>query len=164
MEFPGNLESLVAEVHELLRVRGAELAVAESCTGGLLGGALTAVPGSSDVFQGGILAYSNRVKREHLGVAEESLTGEGAVSETVAREMVRGLRERFDVPCGVAVTGIAGPSGGTEEKPVGLVYTGLSGGDATTVDRSVFEGDRSTVRRRTVRTALELLRDLLQST
>lgn len=164
MRYPAEVESLVEEVHGLLREGSVGLAVAESCTGGLLGGAVTAVPGSSDVFQGGILAYSNQMKRKHLGVAKESLLEEGAVSETVAREMVRGLREIVGVACGVSVTGIAGPEGGSEEKPVGLVYTGVSADNETIVDRSVFDGDRATVRRDTVRNALELLRDQLKST
>lgn len=154
---------LVERLHDYLRDRGESLAVAESCTGGLLGGAITAVPGSSDVFEGGILAYSDRVKREQLGVAAETLKNQGAVSEIAAREMVQGLRQKLDVPVGIAVTGIAGPTGGTEEKPVGLVYTSVSHGDGTRICRSLFDGDRATVRHRTVESALRLLSETLET-
>lgn len=155
-------EPVVKRLHDHLRRRDESLAVAESCTGGLLGGAITGVPGSSDVFEGGILAYSNRMKREQLGVSGGTLKSQGAVSELTAREMVQGLRRKLAVDVGVAVTGIAGPTGGTDEKPVGLVYTGIAHGQGIRICRSVFEGDRSEVRLRTVESALNLLNETLR--
>ena len=135
------------------------LAVAESCTGGMVGAALTSVPGSSAAFLGGTIAYANEIKERALGVPHELLVAHGAVSEEVARAMAEGVRERFGADWGVSTTGIAGPGGGTEEKPVGTVCVGLAGPDGR-VDSTTIRlgGDRSLVRRWSVACALDALR------
>ena len=157
-------------VLERLRARGLSLAVAESCTGGLLGGRLTAVPGSSDVFAGGVIAYADRVKSALLGVPRALLTRHGAVSREVARVMAEGIRRRLGVSCALAVTGVAGPGGGTRAKPVGLVWIAAAAprvrarGEAeqVVVRRFDFRGDRDAVRRQSVDAALALLLALLE--
>ena len=154
--------SLEAEIGELLRRRGLTLAVAESCTGGLLGHLITNVPGSSDYFLGGVVAYSDQAKERLLGVRRETLQREGAVSEATAREMARGVRERFNSDLALAVTGIAGPGGGTPEKPVGLVCIALATADSERVERQVWEGDRLQNKLQSARRALELLREHLE--
>ena len=120
-------DTIASIVGQLLRAAGETLSVAESCTGGGLGEMLTAVPGSSDYFMGGVIAYNNRVKISLLGVNEEDLAQFGAVSATVARQMALGVKQRLETTWGLSITGIAGPGGGTETKPVGLVYIGLAG-------------------------------------
>lgn len=151
-----------------LRDRGDTVAVAESLTGGLVGSLLTDVPGSSDYFDRGVIAYSNDAKLEALGVSRESLDAHGAVSAPVASEMARGVRDRSGTTWGVSTTGIAGPSGGTDEKPVGLVFVGVAyaapwgSGDSTAhAERHVFDGDRWTVKRESARWALSALLDTL---
>ena len=140
------------------RHAGTMLATAESCTGGLIAGALTAIPGSSDVFDRSFVTYTNRAKQEMLGVGEPLLDADGAVSEAVARAMAEGALARAAAGLAVAVTGIAGPGGGSAGKPVGLVWFGLAGrGRATLAERQVFPGDRAAVRRATVERALALL-------
>lgn len=149
-------------VIELCRKRGLKLATAESCTAGLLAAAITDVPGSSEVFDRGFITYSNEAKRELLGVSKELLDSHGAVSAEVAKEMAVGARAAAGVGLAVSVTGVAGPDGGTKEKPVGLVYIA-----ASTVDgfhsRECRFGDlgRSEVRRRSVIAALALIEELL---
>ena len=145
----------------LCRERGLTLATAESCTGGLVAARLTSIPGSSDVFVGGVVAYSNDVKRRELGVPEQTLEAHGAVSEETAAAMAQGVRERLGADVAVSVTGVAGPGGGTEEKPVGLVYLHAVGPDgARSVSFSV-PSDRESIRRRAAVAALHLVRRLL---
>jgi nicotinamide-nucleotide amidase len=120
-------ETLASVVGQLLKNQGETLAVAESCTGGGLGSMLTAVAGSSDYFLGGVIAYENRIKQALLGVEAEALETSGAVSEVVAQQMAVGVRDRTGSTWGLSITGVAGPGGGTEEKPVGLVYIGIAG-------------------------------------
>ena len=120
-------EPIETAVLELCRERGLTLATAESCTGGLVAARLTSVPGSSDVFLGGVVSYANEVKTAALGVPEDVLAAHGAVSAETAAAMAEGARRRLDADVAVAVTGIAGPGGGSDEKPVGLVYVHASG-------------------------------------
>jgi nicotinamide-nucleotide amidase len=151
-------EDLAGIVLDLCRARGLRIGVAESCTGGLLGGRLTAIPGSSDVFWGGVIAYDNSVKTEILGVDAGVLAREGAVSNPVAEQMADGVRARLGTEIGVAITGIAGPGGGTPEKPVGTVSIGWSGvGTRRSVQSRLF-GDRDEVRHRATQAALNGLR------
>jgi PncC family amidohydrolase len=144
-------------VSQRLRERGLTVSVAESCTGGMLGAALTSVAGSSAYFMGGVIAYANEVKVRDLGVSPEVLAAEGAVSETVARQMACGVRVRFATDMGLAVTGIAGPGGGTTAKPVGTVCLAVARGDETRVRCFRFHGDRASVREQSCRAALEFL-------
>jgi len=148
-------------VLDLARGRGLSLAAAESCTGGLVAAHLTSVPGSSDVFRGGIVSYDNAVKHAQLGVREETLAAHGAVSAETAAEMASGVREALGADAAVSVTGIAGPGGGTTEKPVGLVYLHASGPGADLARELHLPGDREAVRRRATAAALHLLRELL---
>jgi nicotinamide-nucleotide amidase len=147
-------QDLAALVLERLRGAGFRLAVAESCTGGLLGGRLTEVPGSSDVFLGGVISYHDDVKRELLEVSAELIAAHGAGSEPVVRAMAEGAARRLGADVAVAVTGIAGPGGGSEEKPVGTVWfaTWLRG--AIEARRIVFPGTREEIRARAVQSAL----------
>jgi len=158
-------ESLLASARAVLdgyRARKQMLAVAESCTGGLIAGCLTALSGSSAVVERGFVTYSNEAKAELLGVPEALLKAHGAVSAEVARAMAEGALTRSRAGVALAVTGIAGPGGGTAEKPVGLVFmaTACHGKD-TRVERHVFPGDRENVRLSTVARALGMLLDRL---
>jgi nicotinamide-nucleotide amidase len=148
-------------VLELCRAQGLSLATAESETGGLVAQRLTSIPGSSDVFVGGVVAYANEVKESALGVPAELLEAHGAVSAEVAEAMARGARERLGADVAVAVTGIAGPGGGTEEKPVGLVYLHAEGPDGGSARELTFPGDRASIRARSAVMALHLVRRLL---
>jgi len=148
-------------VLELCRLRKLTLATAESCTGGLVAARLTSVPGSSDVVAGGVVAYSDAVKRSELDVPAELLVQHGAVSAEVAAAMARGARRRFCVDVAVAVTGIAGPDGGTDEKPVGLVYLHAEGPGGGIGREFSFPGDRASIRARSVAGALHLVLRLL---
>lgn len=159
---PSPLFSLAADVLDRAKARGVMIATAESCTGGLIAGCLTEIAGSSAVVERGFVTYSNEAKTEMLGVPEAVIASVGAVSEEVARAMAEGALIRSRAGLTVAVTGVAGPGGGSPEKPVGLVHFGCAMRDAETLHRRVvFNGDRSDVRRETVRTALEMLRERL---
>jgi nicotinamide-nucleotide amidase len=153
---------LAAVVLEGCRTRRLTLAVAESCTGGLLGERITNIPGSSDVFVGGVIAYHNDVKRESLGVRQSDLDAWGAVSEKVAMQMASGVRERLGSDIGVSITGVAGPGGGSAEKPVGLVWIGVDGLEKF-ARRIHASGDRGEIRQRAVQAALEVVRRMLQT-
>jgi nicotinamide-nucleotide amidase len=152
---------LAATILEQLRSRHVRLAVAESCTGGLLAARVTAVPGASDVFVGGVVAYDDRVKTDSLGVPRELLQRHGAVSEQVVRAMVEGVQQRFSVEASLAVTGIAGPSGGTPDKPVGTVWLAARWGSETRALKRIFPGDRGEIRARSAQAALDLLRRVI---
>ena len=153
-------EPIEAHVLELCRERGWTLGTAESCTGGLVAVRLTSIPGSSDVFRGGIVAYANEVKQAELGVPEPLLAEVGVVSAEVAEAMARGARTRLDVDVAVSVTGIAGPDGGTDEKPVGLVYLHAEGPSGGIGREFNFPGDRASIRARSAVVALHLVRRL----
>jgi len=150
-------------VLELCRARGWTLATAESCTGGLVAARLTSVPGSSAVVMGGVVAYANGVKERELGVPAALLELHGAVSAEVAEAMANGALERLGVDVAVSVTGIAGPDGGTPEKPVGLVYLHAATPEGSRGREFSFPGDRASIRARSVVGALHLVRRLLQS-
>ncbi|HZB86453.1 MAG TPA: CinA family nicotinamide mononucleotide deamidase-related protein [Gaiellaceae bacterium] len=155
-------ERPVAElVLDLCRNAGLTLATAESCTGGLVGARLTDVPGSSDVFLGGIVAYSDEAKRRQLGVAEELLREHGAVSGAVAAAMAKGAQTALGADVAVAVTGVAGPGGGTAEKPVGLVFIHAESPDGDSARKLQLPGDRGAIRARATAVALHALRQLL---
>ena len=148
-------------VIDLCRARGWTLATAESCTGGLVGAALTAPAGASDVYVGGVIAYSNEVKRAQLGVTEETLQAHGAVSAETAASMAAGARRELDADLAVSVTGIAGPGGGTPEKPVGLVFMTVESPDGHFAERLQLPGDRDAIRVGATDAALRLLRRVL---
>ncbi len=155
---PAEDNCLVRAVSRLLRERGEKLSLAESCTGGLLASIITSVPGASDVFPGGYVTYENKWKQRMLGVTRETLENHGAVSGECAREMVEGLCDRTGTAAGIAVTGIAGPSGGGPEKPAGLVFIASSYHGRALVKRHIFPGGRNLVRERTAYTALNQIR------
>lgn len=154
-------ELLERVVGQHLRKQGWKIAVAESCTGGLIASRLTDIPGSSDYFERGIVAYSNRSKSELLDVPEGTLAEHGAVSEQTASAMAAGVRARSDADIGLAVTGIAGPSGGTPEKPVGRVFVGLSTEEETCTQPLQLTGNRLIIKQRTAQAALEMVRRYL---
>lgn len=150
--------ALATQVLESCRIRGLMLATAESCTGGLVAAALTAIAGSSDVVERGFVTYSNAAKAELLGVPTRLIADKGAVSAEVAAAMAEGALIRARVGLAVSITGIAGPGGATPGKPVGLVHFGLARqGTATRTEQRVFAGDRTAVRAQALRLALELL-------
>lgn len=160
--FAVNDEKIEDTVGKLLQKNNLTLSVAESCTAGLLGARITNVPGSSAYFVGGVIAYSNEIKERILGVPRETLDRCGAVSEETAVAMVRGVRSLTGADIGLAVTGIAGPGGGTTEKPVGLVYIALAAGNHLDCRRFVLPGHRGAVREGTVNTALNMLKRYLE--
>lgn len=159
--YDGTGRTVADVVADLLVERGQTLAVAESCTGGALGARIVDRPGSSAYFRGGVISYANDVKEALLGVPAQTLAHHGAVSEEVAGTMAQGVRSRCQATWGLSVTGIAGPDGGSEEKPVGLVYVGCSGPSRSRVVRERFTGDRETIRAYSVNRALHLLREEL---
>ena len=149
------MEELARRLGERLKARAAMLATAESCTGGWVAQAVTTVAGSSAWFDRGFITYSDEAKREMLGVRAQTLARHGAVSEETAREMARGALERSKATLAVAVTGIAGPGGGSAEKPVGMVCFAWAAGPQVTSETRRFSGDRESVRRQSVIRALE---------
>lgn len=157
---PPSDEALTGAAERLgaaLRQRGWRLATAESCTGGLVGHAITAVPGASDYYVGGVISYSDRAKEVELGVPHELIAEHGAVSPEVASAMASGVRRRFNVEVGVAVTGIAGPDGGTAGKPVGLVYVAAERrGHPAVIERDLWPFDRDGNKRASAMLVLEL--------
>jgi nicotinamide-nucleotide amidase len=150
---------LAAVVLDLLR--GERLAVGESCTGGLVAARITAVPGASEVFVGGVVAYADPVKSDLLDVPRATLEAHGAVSEQTVRAMAEGVQRRFAAGATIAVTGIAGPGGGTPEKPVGTVWLAARVGADTRAVKRVFPGDRGEIRARAAQAGLDLLRRML---
>jgi nicotinamide-nucleotide amidase len=154
-------EDLAAVVLRGLEEGGHRLSVAESCTGGLIGERLTAVPGASKIFVGGVVAYDNRIKEDLLGVPRRLLDDVGAVSEQVAEAMARGVARRMDTSASVAITGVAGPTGGTPEKPVGTVCVAAIVGEMIRVTTFAVPGDRHGVRHRSAQAALNVLRSLI---
>lgn len=145
---------LVEQVSKVLRDRKMKLVTAESCTGGMIAAALTDLAGSSDVFDRGFVTYSNEAKQDHLGVSTKTLNEFGAVSSQTAKAMAQGALNASNADIAISVTGIAGPGGGSEEKPVGLVYMGLASGESTLSFKHQFEGDRASIRAQSVDTAL----------
>ena len=136
---------------------------AESCTGGLIAAAITDIPGASDVFRQGAVTYANEAKTALLGVDKKTLAAFGAVSEHVAKQMAEGARERAGADIAIAATGIAGPAGGSPEKPVGLVFIAVATAQKTHVEKHIFPGNRAQVREQAVQTALKLALDTLKS-
>jgi len=151
-------ETLEQVVVKLLIERGLTLGIAESCTGGLIANRITDVPGCSATFLAGVVSYSNKAKQDILGVPEHLLIEHGAVSEEVARAMAEGIRKVARTDIGISVTGIAGPSGGTPEKPVGLVYMALASEKETVAYRHRFMGSRKDIKWRSSQAALDMLR------
>jgi len=154
--------TIEAQVGALLTNHGLTLATAESCTGGLLGFRITSVSGSSAYYLGGFVAYADEAKEWLLGVQHETLVAHGTVSEQTALEMAQGARLRLGADLGISITGIAGPTGGTLEKPVGLVYIALSSPEADLCQRHVWQGDRAANREQSAEAALRLIRSYLQ--
>ena len=152
------MHSLVEELSLLLAQKNMRLVTAESCTGGMIAAAMTDRSGSSSIFERGYITYSNESKIEELGVKSETIESHGAVSEETAREMAQGALKHSHADIALSVTGIAGPNGGTREKPVGLVYIGIAlQNQQPHAVKNLFDGDRTTIRQATVEKALELL-------
>lgn len=155
-----DIQSLVLELADVLSARGRTVSTAESCTGGGIAAAMTAVAGSSAWFMGGYVTYANQWKMRCLGVKATTLEAHGAVSEETVGEMLTGLLAAGGTDYGAAVSGIAGPGGGTPDKPVGTVYVGVASKEKRVIRRCSFDGDRDAVRRATVVTALSMLIEL----
>jgi PncC family amidohydrolase len=160
---PSALVALAERLQGICLARGVTVALAESCTGGLVASTLTEAAGSSGYFLGGVVPYSNEAKTALLEVPEAALDAHGAVSAQVAKAMAAGAQARFGAGLAASVTGIAGPDGGTLEKPVGLTYVGLAAGSAVEVRRYQFAGDRATNREAAARAALEWLIEAAES-
>ena len=154
-------EQLESYLGGLLNESGHWLAVAESCTGGLISHMITNVPGSSAYFRGGVIAYANEIKMESLGVSAATLEDFGAVSKETVVEMANGVREAFNADIGLSVSGIAGPDGGTDEKPVGTIWIGLSTNEAESAELFHFTGERFVIKKQSARMAMQLVLDYL---
>ena len=150
-------------IGDLLRRKGWTLSIAESCTGGLICDRITNVPGSSHYFMGGMVTYSNESKIKHLGVPMEEIKKYGAVSPQVARKMAQGVRKALGTQVGLSTTGIAGPKGGTREKPVGLVFIGLAKGKKTRVMKLNLKGSRRQIKLESSRLALRYLQNFIKT-
>lgn len=148
-------------IGDVLRERGLKLALAESCTGGLLSSLMTDIPGSSDYFLGSVVAYANDAKTALLGVKASTLRKHGAVSARAAKELALGARKALGADISAAITGIAGPGGGTSEKPVGLVFIAVSKGRTTAVRRFEFRGARRSIKKQSAGAALSMLAEAL---
>jgi PncC family amidohydrolase len=144
------------QLGRLLNKNGLSLAVAESCTGGMLGNLITNVPGSSSYFYGGVIAYANKIKMELLGVSANTLESFGAVSRQTVLEMAKGVRAALGADIGLSISGIAGPDGGTAEKPVGTVWIGISDKNTQNAEMFLFSGDRREVKERAAQTAMQI--------
>lgn len=163
MHFPAEIEALAQKIITAYTQKGKRIVTAESCTGGLIGGALTAIAGSSEVFERGFTTYSYDAKSDVLGVLPETIRRHGAVSVHVAEAMAKGALEYSLADCALAVTGIAGPGGGMPNKPVGLVYFGIATKEGTLFHvESHFKGDRNEVREQTVLEGLKILHSLIE--
>ncbi len=156
------MDRLPYDIGKILVKKKLTVSVCESCTGGMLGKIITQAPGSSKYFLGGIIAYSDDIKRKLIGIKPELLKKHGAVSLEVARKMARGVRRVFKSDIGIGITGIAGPSGGTRKKPVGLVYISLSCKRSVFVKRLMLTGGRDKIRKRACKEALSLLKCSIQ--
>jgi nicotinamide-nucleotide amidase len=156
--------SLAEVVGKTLADAGETVAVAESCTGGLLGGEFTSVSGSSAYFAGGVIAYSNEIKEKILGVEHQILIEHGAVSRETAEQMAQNVRSKFNVDYGISITGIAGPTGGTPDKPVGTVWIAVSSKEGNIAKKFNFGADRNVNRQRSVGAALNLLLQTIKTT
>jgi nicotinamide-nucleotide amidase len=157
-----SVKSLLQQLADIFQKKSWTLAVAESCTGGLLGDIITGLTGSSKFFHGGVIAYSNQVKINLLKVSSEFLKENGAVGPEVALSMARGIRKLLGSSVGVAITGIAGPGGGSREKPVGLVYIAVITPEVEVVERFAFSGKRHEIKTRAAETAVEMLIQALE--
>jgi PncC family amidohydrolase len=146
----------------LLREKGLKIALAESCTGGLIASRITDIPGASEYFEAGVVVYSNRAKQRFLSVPEQSIRAHGAVSKEVAEKMAEGVRQATGTDIGLSITGVAGPGGGSPEKPVGTVYIGLSAKERTLVRRFQFSGDRLDIKEKSAVEAFRLAIDFLE--
>jgi PncC family amidohydrolase len=156
------MKSLETQIGEILRQRGLTLALAESCTGGLVGNRITDVPGSSEYFMGGVVSYAYQAKADLLGVSWDTLNSKGAVSHEVVLEMARGAREVFHADIAVSISGIAGPSGGSVEKPVGTTWIGLDSPEGKWARVFQFSGERVKIKSLAAEAALQILWDYLQ--
>jgi len=155
-------EPLEVQLGKLLRERHLTVCTAESCTGGLIASRLTDIPGSSAYMQGGVVVYSNEAKQNLIGVRQATLMAYGAVSEPTAKEMATGARDLLKADYALSVTGIAGPGGGTDEKPVGLTFIGLAGpNELVMAERFIWEGDRAANKRQSADAAMQMLIDAL---
>lgn len=158
MSLTKNLDALIG----IIRSRKLTLGFGESCTGGLLSATLAKIPGVSDIFMGSVVSYSYTAKVDLLGVSWDTLNNKGAVSEEIALQMARGVCEKIKVNCSVAITGVAGPTGGTPDKPVGTVWVAAKGPGFEVVQRKLFAGDREQIQKLSVEYAVELLLNALQ--
>jgi nicotinamide-nucleotide amidase len=155
--------SLEKAIGDYLRTKGGTLAIAESCTGGLISDRITNVSGSSDYFMGGMVNYSNESKSKHLGVPSNDIKRYGAVSPQVAKKMAKGVRKAFHTTLGLSTTGVAGPTGGTKRSPVGRVFIGIASGKRTWVKKLDLKGNRREVKEQAAERSIEFLYEILVS-